>query len=373
MSEAADKAQQHALALLRTIPLVDGHNDFPIVVHRSAEAGDLRRFDPARVHEGTDTDIRGCAPGRSRPSSSRPSCRWGWKGPALSRPGRSLSCANSRQDYPDVFTPGRSAADIARAKAAKKIASFITVENGSALENDPGMLARRYQDGVRLLTLCHNGTLDWVDSATDVPRHGGLTALGREIVREMNRLGMVVDCSHVSPKATHDVLDASRAPIVLSHSNAFTLCDHPRNAGDDVLDRVAEGGGVVMATFIPRFTSQALQHWHVRHDPDPGALPPAEREARWRALEQVHGVRPRATLARVCDHIDYMVDRIGIDHVGIGSDFHGGPMVDGLGRRSRFPGLLAALVLRGWADADLAKLAGGNTVRVLSAVEGMRG
>ena len=338
-----------------------------------AEAATFAVRPGPRCIEETDTDIPRLRDGQVSAQFFAAFVPVGMEGPGAFAARQIALIRQLETDYPERVHPWPDRRRHRPGQGGKKIASFITVENGSALENDPGMLARWYQDGVRLLTLCHNGTLDWVDSATDVPRHGGLTALGREIVREMNRLGMVVDCSHVSPKATHDVLDASRAPIVLSHSNAFTLCDHPRNAGDDVLDRVAEGGGVVMATFIPRFTSQALQHWHVRHDPDPGALPPAEREARWRALEQVHGVRPRATLARVCDHIDYMVDRIGIDHVGIGSDFHGGPMVDGLGDVSRFPGLLAALVLRGWADADLAKLAGGNTVRVLSAVEGMRG
>ena len=363
-----DIARNHVLGLLRTMPLVDAHNDFPIVVHRLAD-GDLRRFDPARLHPETDTDIP-----RLREGGVSAQFFAAFIPVGMEHPGRfaARQIALIRQledEYPATFTPGRCAADIARAKAAGRIASFITVENGSGLENRVETLAEWYAAGVRLMTLCHNASLDWVDSATDTPRQEGLTALGREVVGEMNRLGMVIDCSHVAPHATHKVLDTTRAPIVLSHSNVARLCNHPRNAPDDIMDRIAAGGGLVMATFIPRFTNQALQDWHLHYAAPMGDVPTQDRERRLQALERVNGARPRATLVQVCNHIEYMAARIGIDHVGIGSDFHGGPMVDDLTDVSCFPDLLAELVRRGWGDEDLAKLAGGNMVRVMQAVE----
>ena len=361
-------AREHVLDLLRTMPLVDAHNDFPMVVDRLA-GGDLCRFDPSVEHPETDTDI-------PRLRKSGVSAQFfaafipvGTQQPARFAARQIALVRQLEDEYPAVFTPGRCAADIGRAKAQGRIASFITVENGSGLENRVERLAEWHEAGVRLVTLCHNGTLDWVDSATDAPSNGGLTALGREVVGELNRLGMVIDCSHVAPHATHQVLDATRAPIVLSHSNVATLCNHPRNAPDDVMDRIAAGGGLVMATFIPRFTSQALQDWYLRCGAGLDEVPAQDRERRLQELEQANGKRPSATLVQVCDHIEYMVRRIGIGHVGIGSDFHGGPMVDGLTNVSCFPDLLAELVRRGWSDQDLAKLAGENLVRVMAAVE----
>lgn len=363
-----DPVRQHVALLLRTMPLVDAHNDFPIVVERLA-GGDLRRFDPAVEHPETDTDIPRLRRGGVSAQFFAAFIPVGTSNPGAFANRQIALVRQLEDDYPDVFMPGRCAADVADAKAEGRIASFITVENGSGLENRVERLEEWYASGVRLLTLCHNGTLDWVDSATDAPRNGGLTALGREIVAQMNTLGMLVDCSHVSPAATHQVLDATQAPIVLSHSNVARLCNHPRNAPDDVIDRVAAGGGLVMATFIPRFTNQALQDWHMQHGVTLEATPPHTRDRRLRELEAVHGTRPPATLSQVCDHIEDMVARIGIDHVGIGSDFHGGPMVDGLTDVSCFPNLLAELVHRGWNDAQLTKLAGGNLVRVMAAVE----
>jgi membrane dipeptidase len=338
---------ERALRLLESIPLVDGHNDLPIVVHRLAD-GDLRAFDPARVHDDADTDIPRLREGRVSAQFFAAFIPVGMENPAAFATRQIALIRQLERDYPETFTPGRTAADIPRAKREGRIASFITVENGSGLENRPETLEVWHEAGVRLLTLCHNATLDWVDSATDAPRHNGLSSLGREIVTECNRLGILVDCSHVSPKATHDVLDASAVPIVLSHSNVARLCRHPRNADDEIMARVAAQGGLVMATFIPRFTNQALQDWHLGPRTTPA---------------------PRATLPQVCDHIEDMVARIGIDHVGIGSDLHGGPMVDGLDNASRFPHLLAELMNRGWTDEAITKLASTNIIRVLSAVE----
>jgi membrane dipeptidase len=225
--------------------------------------------------------------------------------------------------------------------------------------------------GARLMTLCHNGTLDWCDSATDVARHDGLTAFGRAVVGELNRLGMIVDCAHVSAKVMHDVLDVSTAPIVFSHSNARALCPHPRNVPDDVIDRVPANGGLVMATFIPAFLNPAIEAWQkpLREKGGQGFGP--EWEVMVAAHAKTHGPCPTASLADVATHIEYIAGRIGPQHLGIGSDFYGGPVTpDGLEDVSRFPHLVAELMRRGWSDRALVGLIGGNFLRVFRAVEG---
>jgi membrane dipeptidase len=209
-----------------------------------------------------------------------------------------------------------------------------------------------------------------VDSATDKPRHHGLTAFGRAVVAELNRLGMMVDLAHVSPDVMRQVLDISKAPVVFSHSNARALADHPRNVPDDVLDRIPENGGIVMVTFVPDFINRHSYEWmrpfkdeygKTRGDVDmTKALFERERQ---------HGRRPRSTLAQLVDHIDYIVKRIGIDHVGIGSDYFGGQTPDGLEDVSRFPHLIAELVRRGYTDSAIAKIASRNFVRVFRSVE----
>ncbi len=225
--------------------------------------------------------------------------------------------------------------------------------------------------GVRLVTLCHNETLPWVDSATDAPRSNGLSPFGRALVRELNRLGIIVDLAHVAPHAMHDVLDETAAPVVWSHSNAAALCDHPRNVPDHVLERVSANAGLVMVTFVPDFISQAVRDWH-RPIADPyGKL--SGRTPETDAAEHDHvrsaGPKPVATLEQLCDHVDYLVRRIGIDHVGIGSDFFGGPQPRGLEDVSRFPHLIAELHRRGYSDLALTRIAGGNLLRVMRRVE----
>ncbi|MGL4445297.1 MAG: dipeptidase, partial [Alsobacter sp.] len=260
---ARDPALAHALALLERLPLVDGHNDLPWVIHSDNEAkGDVAAWDPSRVHQGHDTDL-------PRMREGKVSAQW-WAAflPTDSpQPGRTTLelidiVIRLTEGYPETFLPARKASDIARAKAAGKIASFIAVEGGVGLENSLSPLRVWHAAGARLMTLCHNETLDWVDSATDAPRHGGLTAFGRQVVLELNRLGMIVDCAHVSHDVMRQVLDITRAPTVWSHSNAFSLCNHPRNVPDDVLDRVKANGGIVMATFVPTFINQAMRDWY---------------------------------------------------------------------------------------------------------------
>jgi len=366
-----DNAYVAALALLDRVPLIDGHNDLPYVIRKDATAkGDVETYDLTSVHANVDTDIPRMQAGRLAgqffaayvpPNEPKPA------GFALAQ---IALMRDMLRRHDDVFRPGLSAADVEAAKAEGRIALFMTIENGSAIDNQLDALDAYYDLGVRLMTLCHNGTTDWCDSATDAPKHDGLSSFGMRVIRRMNRVGMVVDLAHVSPKAMHDVLDVTRAPVVWSHSNAFTLCDHPRNVPDDVLDRVAGNGGVVMATFVPDFISQASRDWHRPAKDQYGKTPEGMDTGKVEAeIVAKAGPRPKATLAEYCDHVDYLAKRIGHDHVGIGSDFFGWVNPEGLEDTSTFPSVIAELIRRGWSEDNLVKLAGGNTLRVLRAVE----
>ncbi|POR54003.1 dipeptidase [Bosea psychrotolerans] len=366
-----DNAYTAALALLDRAPMIDGHNDLPYVIRLDRNAkGDVAAYDLARVHPEVDTDIP-----RMRAGKLAGQFFAAYVPPNHPKPaGFALAQIALMRDilkrHSDAFRPGLSAADVAAAKAEGKIALFMTIENGSALDNELDALDAYYDLGVRLMTLCHNGTHDWCDSATDAPRHNGLSAFGKQVVARMNKLGMVVDLAHVSPKVMHDTLDVTSAPVVWSHSNAFSLCDHPRNVPDDVLDRVAGNGGVVMATFVPDFISQAARDWHRpvkdQYGKTPEGLDYAKAE---QEIERKAGPRPKATLPQYCDHLDYLAKRIGHDHIGVGSDFFGWVNPDGLEDTTVFPSLIAELIRRGWSEDNLEKLAGGNTLRVMRAVE----
>jgi len=365
----ADAAYDRALAFLDANPLIDGHNDLPYVVRldRSAK-GDLAAYDLGRVHPETDTDIPRMRAGKLAaqffaayipPNHPKPA------GFALAQIALMRKIC---ERHADVFRLGLTADDVDAAKADGRIALFMTIENGSALDNELDALDAYWDLGVRLMTLCHNDTHDWCDSATDAPRHDGLSAFGKAVIGRMNRLGMIVDLAHVAPKAMHDVLDISSAPVVWSHSNAFSLCDHPRNVPDDVLDRVAGKGGLVMATFVPDFISQASRDWHRPAKDRYGKTPEGFDYKRAEAeIARASGPRPRATLSQYCDHLDYLARRIGRDHVGIGSDFFGGLTPDGIEDASTFPSVIAELMRRGWSEPDLAKLAAGNMLRVMRA------
>ncbi len=365
-----DTTLDRAIALLDRIPLIDGHNDMPYVVHADQTArGDISVFDLGRVHQDYDTDIPRLREGRVAAQF------WASFIPSLSpHPGRRVMevmdvTLQAQERYPDVFLPARRAADVARAKRAGKIASFITVEGGAGLENSLAPLRVWHAAGMRLMTLCHNETLDWVDSATDAPRHGGLTPFGRQVVLELNRLGVIVDLAHAADTVMHQVLDISRAPVLFSHSNARALCDHPRNVPDDVLARVKGLGAVVMATFVPTFINQATRDWFKPMQDRYGKAaetPDGDLAAK---PTPSPGTRPRATLEQYCNHLEYLVQKTGTAHVGIGSDFYGGPVPDGLENVGCFPRLFAQLMRRGWSDPPLAALASGNVLRVLRTVE----
>ena len=364
-------ALARARALLDRVALIDAHNDLPWVIRRDPRAqGDVAAYGLLRRRAGRDTDIPRLRAGQVRAQF------WAAFVPtAIPHPARTVLeqidlIERIHQLHPDVFLRSTRAADIDRAARLGRIASFIAIENGAAIENSLALLRSLYRLGARYLTLCHNETLDWVDSATDARKSGGLSEFGCDVIREMNRLGMMIDLSHTSAEAMHQVLDLSSAPVTITHANALALCDHPRNVRDDVLARLHQNGGIVMATFVPDFISQAERDWLRPIEDDTGRLRPGIKlEVALRARTREMGPRPRATLAGYCDHLEYLVRVAGIDHVGIGSDFFGGLAPVGLEDVSRFPYMFAEMLRRGWSESALAKIAGRNFGRVFRAVE----
>lgn len=366
-----DESLARATALLTRAPLFDGHNDLPWVIRQDPQArGDVAAYGLDRLREKGDTDIprlRAGLVGAQFWSAFQPT--------SAARPARTTlelidQILRIEEAHPDVFLPARGAADYARAKREGKIASYIVIEGGVGLENSLAPLRIWHAAGARMLIPCHNETLDWVDSATDAPRNGGFNAFGRAIIGECNRLGMIMDGAHQSHQAIRMMLDVTEAPVLLSHNNAFTLCDHPRNAPDDVLKRLKANGGVVMATFVPGFVSQALRDWLRKTRDNHGKAPlAADPKAQMAELETRLGPAPKATLAEVADHIVYLVETAGIEHVGIGSDFFGGPQPVGLEHVGCFPALFAELVRRGFSDRDLERMSCRNVLRVMRKVE----
>ncbi|MFE0426988.1 dipeptidase, partial [Streptomyces sp. NPDC058953] len=277
--------------------------------------------------------------------------------------------------YPADLAAADDADAIEKARTEGRIASLMGAEGGHSINNSLATLRTLHRLGVRYLTLTHNDNNDWADSATDTPRHGGLTAFGREVVREMNRCGMLVDLSHVAPATMRAALDVSTAPVIFSHSSARAVCDHPRNVPDDVLERLSGNGGVAMVTFVPKFVLQAAVDWtaaadenlraHGLHHLDTG--PEAMRLHA--AFEETHP-RPVATAATVADHLDHLRETAGVDHIGIGGDYDGTAFTPaGLDDVSGYPRLIAELLDRRWSEADIAKLTWSNAVRVLRDAE----
>ncbi|MBL8266809.1 dipeptidase [Steroidobacter sp.] len=369
---------RHAQELLQQHPVIDGHNDLPYVIRefgkpmRDVAAYDLRKTTPhdtdlARLHEGR---VGGQFWSVFIPSTDDTK-RAGFARIQLEQ----IDIARRViERYPEALQLALTADDIERANKAGRIASLLGVEGGHAIENSLGALRIYYGLGVRYMTLTHFKGNDWADSATDVSRHGGLTKFGQEVVREMNRLGMLVDLSHVSPDTMNDALDVTTAPVIFSHSNAKGLTPHPRNVPDQVLRRLPQNGGVVMASFISPFTVKAsLQKpWEEGFSKASGGVQFGDEKydaARDKYVTQ--HPEPRATLADVADHIEYLRKVAGIEHVAIGSDFYGNKegMAAGLEDTSRYPVLFAELIRRGWSDADLIKLSRGNILKALRGAE----
>ena len=276
--------------------------------------------------------------------------------------------------YADTFELARCADDIERIAAAGKIASVLAIEGGHSIENSLSVLRQAHAIGARYMTLTHNDNIAWADSATDEPQHGGLTAFGKEVVREMNRLGMMVDLSHVAPATMRDAMDVSEAPVIFSHSSARAVCNHPRNVPDDVLRRVRDSDAIVMATFVPSFISEEARLHRAEAEVEEKRVKDAGADAEEveRALETwlESNPMPSSTLQQVADHIDHLRDVAGIDQIGIGSDFDGIRAVPvGLEDVSKYPALIAELLERGYSEDDVAKIAGRNVLRVMREAE----
>ncbi|MFJ5015599.1 dipeptidase [Streptomyces griseoluteus] len=364
-----------ARALLREFPVVDGHNDLPWAL-REQVAYDLGARDIAGdqgAHLHTDLPrLRAGGVGAQYWSvyvrSDLPD--------AVPATLEQIDCVTRLiERYPAELAPAPTAADMEAARASGRIASLMGAEGGHSIANSLGTLRGLYALGVRYMTLTHNDNVDWADSATDEPKAGGLTAFGREVVREMNRLGMLVDLSHVAATTMRDALDTTSAPVIFSHSSSRAVCDHPRNIPDDVLERLPANGGMAMVTFVPKFVLQAAVDWTAAADDNMRAhglhhLDTTEEGMRvHREFEERHP-RPVATVSTVADHLDHMREVAGIDHLGIGGDYDGTAFTpDGLNDVSGYPNLIAELLERGWSKPDLAKLTWQNAVRVLGAAE----
>jgi membrane dipeptidase len=366
-----------ARALLRTVPLIEGHNDLPTRLLEVA-GGDLHRADLTLRQEHLPADIPRLREGMVGAqfwaayvhSDSMDT------GAALRQGLREIDMIHRVVGRYDDLVFASTADDIERIFADGRIASLIGVEGGHAIENSLSALRLFYQLGVRYMTLTHWRTTDWVDAATDEPRHGGLSPFGEEVIGEMNRLGMFVDISHVSAETMRDVLRVSTAPVIFSHSSARAVNAHPRNVPDDVLSAMRENGGVVMVNFYAGYVPPSGPAWEARRDSVAASARAASGDAvaiaaRVAAWERAHP-RPRGTLSDVADHIDHMRAVAGVDHVGIGADYYdeGGPsMAEGLDDLTRFPHLFAELLRRGYSDEDVRKIAGLNFLRAMRGME----
>lgn len=375
-AQSKDRALDHAKQILRSTPLIDGHNDLPWAIRESATAPrDVAAYDLRGKTTG-HTDLSRLAQGQVGAQF------WSIYVPGEIKDSGYAKVQLEEFDiarqviarYPDRLTLALSANDIERSFKRRKVASLLGMEGGHAIENSLGALRSYYDLGARYMTLTHNVTLDWADAALDSTRHNGLSEFGREVVREMNRLGMLVDLSHVSPATMSDALDVTEAPVIFSHSAARALVEHGRNVPDSILARLPRNGGVVMVTFVPAFVSTEVAAWEAQAKEQGDAIKEAVTDSveqnrrfdEWKALHP----RPSATLKQVADHIEHVRKVAGADHVGIGSDFDGIDTVPvGLEDVSRFPELFAELIRRGWSDTDLKKLAGQNVLRALRAAE----
>jgi membrane dipeptidase len=366
-----------AKRILSETPLIDGHNDLPWRIREDSIAkGNVDTYD-IRKHTPGHTDLDRLRRGMVGAQF------WSVYTPGEYRDSGYARVQLEQIDiarrviakYPARLALALSTDDIRRDFKQGKIGSLLGLEGGHAIENSLGALRAYYDLGVRYMTLTHNVTLDWADAALDSAKHGGLTPFGDSVVREMNRLGMLVDLSHVSPGTMSDALNATQAPVIFSHSGARALVDVARNVPDSILRRVTTNGGIVMVPFVTGFVSPAVLLYEQSTRPvisDLRAKYGSDTAAITREVKQWTATHPapRATLSQVADQIEYVRKVAGVDHVGIGSDFDGiTEVVQGLEDVSAFPALFAELVRRGWSDADLKKLAGENLLRVFAQAE----
>jgi membrane dipeptidase len=370
---------ERASRLLKSTPLVDGHNDLPWALRQ------LDEVDPARSDAGA-VDLEQPQPrlhtdfGRLRAGgvgmqfwSVYVPCRLAGDAAVTAVVQQVELVHTLARQYPSQLRIVSTAEEARAAFADGRIASMLGAEGGHSINSSLGVLRALYRLGVRYMTLTHNDNVPWADSATDEPAVGGLTDFGREVVAEMNRIGMLVDLSHVAATTMRDALDASQAPVIFSHSSCRAVTDHPRNVPDDVLTRLSDNGGVCMVTFVPAFVSDELVTWDKGLKAamaDAGAKHGDldERiafQATWDGPPQ-----PKVGMSEVVAHVEHAREVAGIDHIGIGGDYDGvGELPVGLEDVSKYPALFEALLDRGWSETDCAKLAGENVLRVLSAAE----
>lgn len=368
---------ERARELLAEYPVVDGHNDLPWAlreqVNYDLDARDIATDQSAHLH----TDIPRLRAGGVGAQFWSVYVRSDMAGEdAVSATLEQIDAvAELLARHPADLRRALTADDMEAARSEGRIASLMGAEGGHSINNSLGTLRALHTLGVRYMTLTHNDNIAWADSATDEPGVGGLSPFGHEVVREMNRTGMLVDLSHVAATTMRDALRTSTAPVMFSHSSARAICDHPRNIPDDVLARLPANGGIAMATFVPKFVLPEAVAWTRSADENMRAqglhhLDTTERGMKVHAAFEAANPRPMATVATVADHLDHMREVAGIDHIGIGGDYDGTAFLPrGLEDVAGYPNLIAVLLGRGWSAADLARLTWQNPVRVLRAAQ----
>ena len=371
--------QARVMQILRRTPLIDGHNDLPWALRQGFGN------DPYRVDLATNLDAS------TELHTDIPRLRAGGVGaqfwsvyvPASLEPVEAAKATFEQIDtvkriaaaYPSVFEIATTADDISRIHKAGRIASLIGMEGGYSIDDSLGLLREFYDSGARYMTLTHSKTTSWADSATDAPKWGGLSPFGEQVVKEMNRIGMMVDISHVSEDTMTDAIRISTAPVIFSHSSARAVTGHPRNVPDAVLRLMPANGGIVMVTFVPGFISEPVRTWNAARAAEVSrlsALNPGNLDAVKAGTDAWAGANPapRATLDDVVAHIQHVRDVAGIDHVGLGGDFDGvDSLPEGVEGVDAYPRILAELMRRGWTEADIRKLAGENLLRTMRGVE----
>jgi membrane dipeptidase len=367
--------------VLKASPVIDGHNDLPWAL-RTQFAGksngvDLRSEAAAKA-AGLDTDFprlrRGGVGGQF----------WSlWVPGELKGPAATVAVEKQMDlvrrlaaRYPDDMALTFTADEVIKAETSGRVATLMGIEGGEGIDNSLEVLRQLYRLGARYMTLTHFGNTDWADSSNGDPVHKGLTPFGKAVVKEMNRLGMLVDLSHVSAKTMSDALDVAVAPVIFSHSSARALTDHPRNVPDDILKRVAQNGGIVMVNFVPFYVNEAVRRWSADETAEEArqkSLHPGDPAAAKAALEAWRAAHPRSPVGMkdVADHVEHVRAVAGIEHVGIGADFGDtdGLVIDGVSGVDSYVDLIAELAGRGWTDAELKTLTGQNLLRVMRAVE----
>ncbi len=382
---AAKPPEAVAEAALKAAPVWDGHNDVPEQLrerHKNMIASfDFRdtsnTADPAQQRAAMHTDLIRLRKGRVGAQF------WSiYMSADLPEP---LAVQGTLEQIdvmkrliarnPDGLMLATSSTEVAAAQRQGRVASLLGIEGGHSIGSSLAVLRQMYALGARYMTLAHFKNTPWADSATDAPVHGGLTDFGRDVVREMNRLGMLVDLSHVAEATMLDALDAAKAPVIFSHSGAAGVVGHPRNVSDAVLDRVKTNGGIVMVVSATGYVSAAVRSWNAAQAGEAARLAavyignPAAVAPALKFWEQANP-KPAATLAQLADHVDYIARRIGVDHVGLGGDFDGmSDTTQGFGDVAAYPALFTELARRGWSQADLQKLSSGNMMRVMQAAE----